>query len=269
VANPAENPLASSPASAGNPATGTPTAQPLASGTTAPAPLTPAAGIAGKPLLFGGHKGGRKTDSGFPVDSPEHKEFVRARDAERKRAARSRERHEQTPPLLPPTVGGLPEPAPRDLGTVASPAGSPAPQVFPVAGLPGGEIAPPVGWLAKDVEPLVKEAIELGEEFSKSTVLKKCRKAGLPAPVVKEIEGDLKWLPRAKEMLADGLAEIGVQKLNESQVPVEAKPYMKICIGGLQIGIGQMKIISRLDKLIELHEQTKPAPASDGKEIKK
>jgi hypothetical protein len=219
--------------------------------------------------LFGGHKGGRKTDSGFPVDSPEHKEFVRARDAERKRAARSRERHEQTPPLLPPTTGTLPEPPPRDLGTAPAPAGATAPQIIPVAGLPGGEVLAPVGWLAKDLEPLTREIIELGEEWRKTRVVKKCRKAGLSQPVIKEIETDLKFLTSAKNMMADGLAEISAEEMNKAEIPTKAKPYLKIGIGTAQICIGQFKIEQRLDKLIELYEQTKPAPASDGKEIKK
>ena len=195
------------------------------------------------PSFFGGHRGGRKTKSGYPVGSAEHAAWSREQDKQRKAAGRMQAAAAVAPPPLPPLAAVVDQTRP---GMVDAPAASPV----HLGSLPGSEVSPPIHWLAKDIEPLALELVHLTEEMAVSQVTKKCRGAKLPPEVIREIESDIAWADRSKKMLADGLAEISVGQLNENQVPLAVRPYIKVGMAGLQIGVGHMKILNRLDKLI-------------------
>lgn len=212
-----------------------------------------------KPVQFGGHKGGKKTLSGHPVDSAEHAEWCRQREAERSARRRAAVRSAVAPPPLQPVNAAVP---PVLSATTPPATGASLPPSGGVAGLPPVAAIPVVCWQARDVEPLVKELVALTEEL----LLKQCRskmaKAKLPKDVVAEIEKDLLWAERAKAMVAAGASELFTKQLNESNVPVEVRPWIQIAIGSIQIAIGQIKVMSRLDKIIAQNEEILKAQAA-------
>lgn len=245
-----------------NPPSGTPPDKgpvaPVAGGTGAGQPAPAPAAPVVKPALFGGHAGGKKTTSGFPVGSPQHRDWVRAQDRERKRKAAEAARAAETPPPLPPAgtfkflgdpkVIAAAEAAASRVGAV--PPGATPPPAGDLVSLPGAEGAPVVNWFARDIEPVVRELLALTEEISTKHLVNKCHKARLPQEIVREMERDLRWADRAKKMVEAGASELFAKYLNESNVPVEVRPWIMIAVGSLQISVGFMKVSSRLDKLI-------------------
>ena len=240
-----------------------------------PPPKTLAPPVAGRPVpaqagnvdtgsnlkprveLFGGLRGGRKRKDGLVPGSPEALAADREKDAERKRLARERDRLANPAPLPPasaatatatlPPVQNAAVPTPDNLGTFT-----------------GVENFETVAWLAKDVEPLVNELVELTEELCQTAINSRCKKARLPMEIAKEIESDARWATRAKAMIKQGGADLFAQLMNKSQIPLAIRPYILITIGSLQIAIGQMKILKRLDQLIlaaNPNAATKPEPA--------
>ena len=216
------------------------------------------------PSLFGGHRGGKKTYSGHPVGSPEHAEWKRERDAERKRNSYAAKAASRASVLAPPPLPPLPpktapaSPPGVDNGQASLPGMGP---------MPGPENLPQITWVAKDVEPLTAELVALTEELATSAIVRKCRKANLPKELIREVETDLEWADRSKKMLSDGVAEIAANSLNDTQVPLAARPWIKCGLAAVQIGVGHMKVLNRLDKLIATRQgpseqpQDKPQPA--------
>lgn len=216
----------------------------LASGTgQGQSAVAPAAPVV-KPALFGGHAGGKKTKSGYPVGSAPHAEWVKKADRERKQRAADSARAAATPPPLP----AAPTATPPPLG--ALPPGATPPPSGDLVSLPGAENPSVVNWFARDIEPVVRELLALTEELSTKHLVNKCHKARLPQEIVREMERDLRWAERAKKMVEAGASELFAKYLNESQVPVEVRPWLMIAVGSLQISVGFMKVSARLDKLI-------------------
>jgi hypothetical protein len=210
-------------------------------------------------VRFGGLKGGRRRKDGLRPGTPAADAADREKDAKRKRDERAATAAAAPAPPLPSALapqpaslipGALPAPAPGEPhGTILTP------------GLPLVE-APPILWQPKDVEDLAHELIALTEELCTNALLKRAHKAHLPAEVVKEIEKDVAWAARAKKLVELGASELVAKYLNESQVPLSVRPWIMISIGSLQIAVNQMKLIKRLDKLIEVANQSNPAPAA-------
>jgi hypothetical protein len=224
------------PLAATNPAGPAATASPL-----------PAAAKSSVPL-FGGWRGGKKRTDGLKPGSPEAAEADRKKERERKK----RDRAEASALREPPPLSPLP----------SSATGETLPPVAPLASVPGIEGGPQVVWVAKDVEALCRELIELTEELCTRTINKKCRLARLPQEVIKEIERDAAWAKRAKDMIeADG-SELAALYLNQSAVPIEVRPWIMLSLGSLQVAIGQMKILKRLDQLIALANQPTAQPGT-------
>lgn len=228
-----------------------------------PLPPTPGAGQLAtptappSPLLFGGFKGGRKRLDGLKPGSPEALSADREKERLKKQRQRERARAEvsaaQPAPVIPAATATA-----APLG--ALPTGAVAPEAGALPGLPGSGIAPLVSWSAKDVEPVIRECVGLAEELCRKQVVGKCRKARLPAEIIREIEKDTTWAERAKKMIADGAAEISALQLNKAEVPVEARPWMNLGIGITQISLGHMKVLKRLDELISA-QTSQPAAA--------
>ena len=124
-----------------------------------------------------------------------------------------------------------------------------------MAGVPVVEAAPLVAWHTKDLEPLVREFVSLTEELCLKHARKKISRANIPRELVSEIEKDLQWAERAKNLVAAGASELAAKQLNESQVPVELRPWIMVSLGSLQIAVGQMRVLSRLDKIIAQNEK--------------
>ena len=200
------------------------------------------------------------------MGSPEHAEWKRERDAERKRnsyaaKAASRASVVAPPPLppLPPKTGQTNPPG-VDNGQASLPGMGP---------MPGPENLPQISWLAKDVEPLTAELVALTEELATSAIVRKCRKANLPKELIREVETDLEWADRSKKMLSDGVAEIAANSLNDTQVPLAARPWIKCGLAAVQIGVGHMKVMNRLDKLIASRQKhPEPPPAKPEPAVK-
>jgi hypothetical protein len=205
--------------------------------------------------LFGGLRGGRKRKDGKIPGSPEALEADRAKDAERKRLARERDRL-ANPEIIP---AAIPASAPQSNPPAQNNSPAKADSLGVVAGVENFET---VAWLAKDVEPLVNELVELTEELCQTAINTRCKKAKLPIEIAREIEHDARWATRAKAMIKQGGADLFAQLMNKSQIPLAIRPYIMITIGSLQIAIGQMKILKRLDLLILAANQkpTKPEP---------
>jgi len=202
--------------------------------------------------MFGGLRGGRKRKDGLKPGSPEAMEADRAKDAERKRLARERDRL-ANPPVIP---SANPPANPAPVQPVQNTATPPPDNLAAVNGVESFETD---AWLAKDVEPLVNELVELTEELCQGAINSRCKKAKLPIEIAKEIEADARWATRAKMMIKQGGADLFAQLMNKSQIPLAIRPYILITIGSLQIAIGQMKILKRLDQLImAANPPTKP-----------
>ena len=112
---------------------------------------------------------------------------------------------------------------------------------------------------------MIRECVSLAEELCKKQVVTRCRRARLPAEIIREIEKDTAWAERAKRMIADGAAEISALLLNKAEVPVEARPWMNLGIGVTQISLGHMKVLKRLDELIAANGVPAPQPPEEKK----
>ena len=120
-----------------------------------------------------------------------------------------------------------------------------------VAGVPAGAVPAAIPWEARDVKTLVNEVILLTEEICERQIMSRVGKLGLPGEAVDEIKRDLAWNARAKEMVEAGGSELFAKLMNESGIPASYRPAIQIAIGGLQITMGHLKILKRLDLLIK------------------
>jgi hypothetical protein len=199
-------------------------------------------------IPFGGNRGGRPRKDGLTPGSEAALKADREKDAKRKRDRRV-ELAAQNPPVLPSAPVAEP-------GEPIDPNASPADHLVP---LPVVSDAPVISWLAKDVEPLAKELILLTEELASKSISTRANKARLPKEIVDEITADARWNERAKAMILSGSSDLFAKYLNESGISVELRPWIMIGVGTMQIALGHLKLISRLDKLIALANVVVPA----------
>jgi hypothetical protein len=223
-------------------------------------PLSPPAAVA-PPLKFGGHKGGKKTKSGFPVGTPEHAEWCRVQEVERSRRRRAEVAAAITPPPLsappvsaapgsvPPVLSASPAPAP---GAMPPSPGGPVPIA---GGMDSSAFMPPVEWTPAEVIPLVRQLTALADELTMKPVEDRIKR--LPPKLVSDLDimKDTEIEPQAKKIMDEGLAELSALGLNKAAVPVEYKPYMKTTAGVALCILPRFMLIKRLDKLIAQNEQ--------------
>ena len=101
----------------------------------------------------------------------------------------------------------------------------------------------------------MRQLVALTEELTSKVILDKGNKAQLPRELMREIEKDMSWAEGSKKMVEAGAAELFAKYLNESQVPLEVRPWVMISIGSLQIGIGFTKSLKKLDQIIAQNDQ--------------
>jgi hypothetical protein len=211
---------------------------------------TSAAGGGGSPHaresvpMFGGNVGRRKRADGLKPGSDEAKEADKRKDAIRKRMARAETAAQTAPPPLPSASG--------------TPVGVPVAERVPIVHMDNAALQMPgmagalvVQWQGKDVEELTRKLIELTEEFCSKQILSRCRRAKLQPVDIEEIKNDARWKKTAKEMLEQGGSELFAMALNKSGVPPEYKPFILVTIGAMEIALNHMKVLKRLDALIE------------------
>jgi hypothetical protein len=217
-----------------------------------PPPKLPAVvdgnGGASKPALFGGHRGGKKTLSGFPVGSPQHREWQLKRDRDRKARAAAA----AAPAALPakPVTGSAP---------VLSSPGTPAPGAIlppgsPVVALPLGEnLEQPVAWDAKELREFIGEVAPMIEELLIRAKLRKLERANIPpelaAQIVKDAESG--WPKKARAMLEKSLSTLSAKYLNESGISPELQPAIGLVAGVGIIAASEVSFHKRMDKVIK------------------
>ncbi|MDE3067784.1 MAG: hypothetical protein KGJ60_09560 [Verrucomicrobiota bacterium] len=138
---------------------------------------------------------------------------------------------------------------------------------IPITFLPSdaapGEAAP-ILWVAGDLAPVLQDAIPLAEEILHDGKLKKLRTAKLDPIVIREIERDLRWPERSKQMLQATSAKLGAKWLNQFGVSATHKDEVNFGIALLVIMRCEAQVNRRIDALIAAVEKTasaKPAPA--------
>ena len=113
------------------------------------------------------------------------------------------------------------------------------------------------------MQPLIADAVSLTEELAQKQISGKCRRANLPGPVCQDILKDCAWADRAKKMISEGGAELAAMGLNNAEVPLEARPWAKMGFGLGQIAVGHLRVLSRLEKLIQFATASAAPAAPD------
>jgi hypothetical protein len=185
----------------------------------------------------------------------------------RKAAYRASKKQTESVPVLP---APLAQP-----GKPIAPAGNPAGQVpggpsangmAPVSAAPGELLAPIVLWTAPDLTPLTDAAVPLMEEVLHTQKLQKLRAAKIDDKLIKEIDRDLQWPDKSKQLLSKSGAALGAKYLNKIGVSAAYKDEVNFGMALLVILKMEASTNRRLDKLIAAAEKAaapaQTAPAS-------
>ena len=225
---------------------GAPTTAPVAGAAIPGVGASPAAGTPASPSatqsvpLFGGFRGGRRRLDGLPAGSPEAKAADAAKNAERMRRARERERAAQPPDALP-SAEGTPEP-----GAALAGAEGPAPGgdlgAVPVAG--------PVPWRAETLKPLCEQGLAFWEEWNISQAAKIMKKAGLPAAVIAKVEKDGRFPALAKKGVETSAPPLLARAMNQTGISSEHQD--SLILGGALLALfqHQKSFLSDVETLI-------------------
>jgi len=231
-----------------------------------PAPI-PAGNPAAKPKLFGGHKGGKPTLSGFPVDSPEHAEFLRKREAKRKRDIRAEQSAALAPPIpAAPAATGGPAPAPLANG---------APAVNPVAPVAGGGTVLPglpadtgmapgvvvVPWTVNMLRKPAQLITRIIDRLRKIPLQRRLDTFTEFTPDERDgMKKDLEWNAEAMKDFSEASAEVAALHLNKAGVSSEASPYIALVIAGVELGTSHLAVMDRMEKLYKERMKNQAAP---------
>ena len=207
------------------------------------------------PAPFGGHKGGKPTLSGFPVDSKQHAEWKAERERER-----SRRRREETAKLVQPPlparivapVGSVPPVLPLAGGASPAPldAGGPVP-------LAAAGVAVPVGFIAWGKGMLQKPAalfLRIVDRLRKISLNKRVDKFAdvLTKDELAEVKKDFEWQDAARKDFEDSLAEVSALGLNKAGVSAEYAPYVNLSMSAGELIYSHISALDRLDKMYAL-----------------
>jgi hypothetical protein len=228
---------------------------PAPAGQAAPAPAPVHAATAA--IKHGANPSGRKTLSGFPVGSPEHLEWVRKNDRERKAVALKIAKQITQPPPLPRATSRF---------TILARAPDEA-----VRAVDGAEpFAPPVEvvpWLGEDLDSTVELLVEVLEEADVAKAERMLLAANVGPNNTRDLVKDARYPAKAKSglqraggsALADGLNMVGVSAKHK---------YVPLAITSAALIIAsRTRFFSRLEKVLKASQQPiAPKPGEQPKQ---
>lgn len=131
----------------------------------------------------------------------------------------------------------------------------------PISGSPG-EVSPPIVlWTAPDLTPVTDAAVPLMEEILHGQKIQKLRKAKIDDKLIKEIERDLQWPDKSKQLLSKSGAAVGAKYLNKIGINAAYKDEVNFGVALLVILKIEASVNTRLEKLIAAAEQATASPA--------
>jgi len=226
-------------------------------------PALPPSAAPQSPAPFGGYKGGRKTKSGFPVDSKEHAAWVLEQERLRSERRRNAVKILAIPPALPPRpvagAGGVPPvlPATGPGGGATTPApGLPAGAVPVSTAGAGGVMAGVMQWSRGMLQKPAALVVRIVDRFRKIQLNRKLDRLGLTPPELAEVKRDLEWHDKARSDFEDSLAEVSALGLNKSGVSAEYAPYVNVVLCGGELVLAHMAALDRLEKMYHLKLET-------------
>jgi hypothetical protein len=238
---------------AASPLPSTPTPAPHGAGSTAGVEIRGSDAQAAKPAAestaearakeFGGNPGGKPRRDGHAPGSEAAKEADRERERLKKQRQRAQARA-NNPPVLP---SALPSKGSSALGPASASGGAQAPDG-------GSEVLPMVAWLPDDLRELIEELIPGAEQILVQRLTTRAAAAKLSAELLKDIEQGARWDPVTKKSLSVALPRLIAKWLNKWGISAEWKEEIICSIAGLKILRTQMRLESKLDKIIAQHE---------------
>ena len=216
--------------------------------------VLPASTAPKSPAPFGGHRGGKPTISGYPVDSAEHAEFMRKREAERSARRRAEARSKMEAPALPARpvapAGAVPPVLPKSVGP--SPAPSPDGPAVPAVALAAAPAVGLVAWSSRMLQKPAALALRIVDRFRKIQLHRRIDRLGLTPSEAAEVKRDLEWQEAARTDFENALAEVTALSLNKSGVSAEYAPYVNLCLAGGELALSHFAALDRLEKMYAL-----------------
>lgn len=210
-------------------------------------------------------------DESAKTDCPQRSGAAKAADTEaerlRKAVYRASKKQAEAPPVLPAPVAKPGQPAtPAGNSAVTVPGSASVNGMAPVSPGTGEVVTPLVLWAATDLTPVTDSAVPLMEEILHGQKLQKLRAAKIDDKLIKEIERDLHWPDKSKQLLSKSGAALGAKYLNKIGISAAYKDEVNFGMALLVIIKVEASVNRRLDKLIAAAEKAAAtatsAPAS-------
>jgi len=206
-----------------------------------------------------GLRGGRPRKDGLIPGSPEAKERDNKDAKDRMQRLRDNRRASTLPPLP-----AAPTPEPGQPPSATNPA-----QTIPVD-FAGGVPAPVIGWTPADLQPVVENAIAVGEEWDALDNRKILEPLGLDAAAQSRILSPTRWPQSAKLGLQKGGAESLSEIFNITGVPTGIKKHLLSLPAAAYLFQHIKESKGELKKLVaeEMRKkrgETKPEPPAEAK----
>lgn len=221
---------------------------------TKPAPVADGGLGGNKKPLFGGNVGkkpGKPLPPGMVAGSPEHEQWKRDNEAQRKRDERAAKAAALPPPLPP----------------ASSPVGeTPMDTMPPSSGFdPVPLVAPDVVWRAEDFNDCAPELVDLAEAWRVNSRTKQAVDGKLLPKVVKEIAADTAFPASVKKSLSRTSPATLADFFNSIGVPIRFKKYVTTAPLMIYLIVRDMAVGSRIDKLVsDQNEEALKAKAAPG-----
>jgi hypothetical protein len=127
---------------------------------------------------------------------------------------------------------------------------TPAPEIDPLDTLAGDAQSALELWTGTDLEDVLRELVELVEEWRQTVRDRKARKALLPESVVKELAAASRWNDRLKNRVAISGSRVCAKLLNSSGVSATWKDEIILASAAIGLALSEVKANSAFDKLI-------------------
>lgn len=141
------------------------------------------------------------------------------------------------------TGGAVPEGLPSALDNFPAAGGG-------VASVPDCGDSPSPAWTEKDIAPLIREVVKLGEELATGQVLKAAAPLALGDKEMEQIKADAAWPDASKNLIAQGAGELAALGLNQAAIPPAYRPGLTLVAGLGQVALSHVQLIKTIRRLV-------------------